>query len=118
MAYTLFMERKFSTKNVEKGTDEFADTILIENKSSTNYVDKGTDELAFMKQKVNIIRRKGLYQFEGQSIGSQGWFKLDIDFFKLFIKIIQNSIKHCLKIILEIKSWKCIKRLLYRLIKN
>ena len=25
---------------------------------------------------------KGLYQFEGQSSGSKGWFKLDIDFLK------------------------------------
>ena len=44
-------------------------------------VDKSTDELADMKQKVNTIFEKGLDQFEGQSTGSKGWFKLDIEFF-------------------------------------
>ena len=82
MADTLLMEKISLTKNVEKGTDEFADTILMEKKCSINYVDKGTDELAFMKQKVNTISRKGLDQFEGQSIGSKVWFKLDIEFLK------------------------------------
>ena len=33
-----------------------------------------------MKLKKNTIHRKGLDQFEGQFIGSKGWFKLDIDF--------------------------------------
>ena len=56
--------------------------LFMEKKSSTKDVEKGTDELADMKQKVNTIRRKGLYQFEGLSIGSMGWFKLDIDFLK------------------------------------
>ena len=54
----------------------------MEKKSSTKDVDNGTDELAYMKQAVNTIFRKGLDQFEGQSIGFNGWFKLDIDFFK------------------------------------
>ena len=49
--------------------------------SPTFDVNKGTDELAFMKQKVNTICRKGLDQFEGQSILSKGWFKLDLEFF-------------------------------------
>ena len=57
-----------------------ADTLLMENKYSTKDVDKGTDELVFMKQKVNTISRKGLDQFEGQFIGSKVWFKLDIEF--------------------------------------
>ena len=38
-----------------------------------------------MKQKVNTICRKGLDDFEVQSIGSKGWFKLDIDFLKKFV---------------------------------
>ena len=38
-----------------------------------------------MKQKVNTILRKGLNQFEGQSTGSKGWFKLDIECFKTTI---------------------------------
>ena len=51
--------------------------------------DEGTDELAFMKQKVNTIRGKGLNRFEGQSTGSKGWFKHDIEFLKqLFLKVI------------------------------
>ena len=90
----------------------------MKKKSSTKDVDKGTDELADMKQKVNTIFRKVLDQFEGQSIGYKVWFKLDIEFFKLFLKFIQNYIKHNLKIILKIKTWKRIKRLSYRLIKN
>ena len=70
------------TKDVEKGTDELADTLLMENKYSTNDFEKGTDELEDMKQKVNTISRKGLDHFEDQYIRSKGWFKLDIDFFK------------------------------------
>ena len=74
-------EKKSSTNDVEKGTDKLADTLLMEKKSSTNDVDKGTDELSDMKQSVNKSRRKGLYQFEGQSSRSKGWFKLDVGFF-------------------------------------
>ena len=60
----------------------------MDNKYSTKDVDKGNDELSFMKQKVNTIRRKGLDQFEGQSIGSKGCFKLDIELFlTIFSKI-------------------------------
>ena len=33
---------------------------------------------------MNTIHRKGLYQFEGQPIGSKGWFKLDIEFLNTF----------------------------------
>ena len=57
------MKKKYSTKYVNKDTNELADTLLTEKKYSTKYVDKVTDELAFMKQQVNTIRRKGLYQF-------------------------------------------------------
>ena len=72
------MEEKLLTNNVDKCTDELVDTVLTENKSSTKDVDKGTDEFVFMRQKVNTILRKVLDQFEVQSIGSKGWFKLDI----------------------------------------
>ena len=72
LADTLLMEKKSLTKNVEKGTDELESTLFMEKKYSTKDVDKGTDELALMKQKVNTIRRKGLDQFEGQSIRSKG----------------------------------------------
>ena len=82
MANALFSEKKSSTKDIEKGTDELEITLLIEKKSSTKYFDKGTDELEFMKQKLNTIHRKGLDQFEGQSIRSKGWFKPDIEFLK------------------------------------
>ena len=72
---------KSLTKDVEKGTDEFSDMTLMDNRYSTKYFDKGTDELVDMKQAVNTIFRKGLDRFEVQSIGSKGWFKLDIEFF-------------------------------------
>ena len=77
----LLMDKKSSTNNVYKGTDGLADTLLMQRKSSTKYVDKGTDELAFMKQKVNAIIGDFLDHFEGQSIRSKGWFKIDIDSF-------------------------------------
>ena len=116
---TPFSEKKSLTKDVEKGTDKLADILLMENKYSTRDVDKGTDELADMKQAANKIHRKGQDQFEGQSSGSKGWFKLDIVFFKQFFpRVIQNHIKTCLKIILKINTWKCIKCLLYCLINN
>ena len=43
---TPLSEKKYSTKDVQKGIDELADTILMEKKSSKNDVEKGTDELA------------------------------------------------------------------------
>ena len=76
------MEKKSSTKDVDEGTDEFADTPLLEKKYSTKDVDKGTDELIYMKKEVVTIRRKGLDKFEGQSNVSTGWFKLDDGFLK------------------------------------
>ena len=36
-------EKKYSTKDVDKGTDELAYTIFMEKKPSTNDVEKGTD---------------------------------------------------------------------------
>ena len=60
---------------------EVITTPLSEKKSLTKDVEKGTDKLAYIKQGVNTIHRKGLDQFEGQSSGSKGWFKLDIEFF-------------------------------------
>ena len=54
--------------------------LLSDNKYLTKDVEEVTDELAFKKQKVNTICRKGLNKFEGQSTGTQVWFKLDIDF--------------------------------------
>ena len=45
---------------------------LVEKTYSTKDVDKGTDELADIKQAVVTISGKGLYQFEGQSKGSKG----------------------------------------------
>ena len=56
---TPLSENKYSTKDVEKGTDKLADMLLMEKKYSTKDVDKGTDELAYMKQVVNTILRKG-----------------------------------------------------------
>ena len=78
---TPLLEKKSSTKDVDKGTDELVDTPLLEKKSSTKDVEKGTDKLADMKKAVVTIRRKGLDEFEGQFKGSTGWFKLDSGFF-------------------------------------
>ena len=58
------------------------DIPLTEKKFSTKDVDKGTDELADMNQAVVKIRREGLYQFKGQSKLSKGRFKLDNGFLK------------------------------------
>ena len=82
MVTTPLSENKSSTKDVEKGADKFVDMLLTEKKYSTKDVEKGTDKLADMKQAVNTILRKGLDQFEVQSSGCKGWFKLDIGFIK------------------------------------
>ena len=119
MEDTLLYEKKASTKKVVKGADKKADTQLSEKKSLTKNVKKGNDELAFKKQKFHTIFRKGLNQFEGQSTVTHAWFKLNIYFFKrLIVKVIQNSINNCLKIILKIKIRKCMKCLLCRLINH
>ena len=73
-------EKKSSTKDVKKGTDKLSDMLLMEKKYSTKDVDKVTDYLAYIKQAVTTIIRKGLYQFEGQYSGSKRWFKLVIGF--------------------------------------
>ena len=59
VATTPLLEKKSSTKDVDKGNDELADTPLLEKKSSKNDVDKGTDELSEMKKAVITILRKG-----------------------------------------------------------
>ena len=52
-------------------------TPSLEKKSSTKDIDKGTYELEDTKKAVVKIRRKGLYKFEVQSKGYTGWFKFD-----------------------------------------
>ena len=79
---TPLLEKNSATKDVDEGTDELVDMTLLDKKYSTNDVDKGTDELEDMKKTVVTILKKGLDQFEGQSKGSTGWFKLDSGFFK------------------------------------
>ena len=86
-------EKKESTQDVDKGTDELEAMTLMEKKYSTNDFDKGTDELADTKQTAVKIRRKCIYQFEGQYKGSKGWFKLDSGVLKPYLlQFIQNSI--------------------------
>ena len=46
--------------------------LLMEKKSSTKDVDKGTDELEDMKKTVVTICRKGLDKFESHSEGYKG----------------------------------------------
>ena len=66
---------------------------LMEKKYSTKDFDKGTDELADTKQTAVKIRRKCIYQFEGQYKGSKVWFKLDSGVLKPYLlQFIQNSI--------------------------
>ena len=89
---TPFLEKKSSTKNFDKGTDELADTTLLEKKSSTKDIDTGTDELADMKEAVVTIRRKVLDKFEGHSKGSTGWFKLDGGFLKTTFLTIHSEL--------------------------
>ena len=74
---TPWSEKKSSTKDVEKGTDELADMPLTDKKYSKNHFDKGTDELADMKQALVTICSKGLDQFDCQSIEYKGCFKFD-----------------------------------------
>ena len=98
-------------------TEEVVTTPFLEKKLSTKYVDKGTDELKNMKKAVVTILRKFLDKLEGKSKGYTGWFKLDSGFFFFNLQFIHNSIKN-LKVIFRIKTCNCIQRLLYRLIKN
>ena len=52
-------------------------TPFLEKKSSTKDDEKVTDELEDMKKGVVTICRKGLDKFEIQYKGSTGWFELD-----------------------------------------
>ena len=113
MVTTPFLEKKSSTKVFDKGTDELECMLFTKKKSSTKYVDKGTDKLADMKEAVVTILRKGLYQFEGQSKGSKGWFKLESGLLKkTFYTSHPELYKENLRIILNIKRRNCIQRLL------
>ena len=96
LADTLLSEKKNPTNKVEKGTDKKADPLLYEKNPLTKGFDKGTDELAFKKQKVHTILRKGLNQFEGQYTGTHGWFKLDIELKKNYSKSHSEFYKNCL----------------------
>ena len=73
--------------------DQRKRTILFDTKSFTKDVDKGTNELVFKKKKVNKLHRKGLNQFELQSNGTQGWFKLDIEFLKRTLYKINSELQ-------------------------
>ena len=81
----------------------------MEKRYSIKDVDKGADELAFMKQKVKTIRRKGLNQFEGQYIGSKGWFKLDIYFLTYFSKIRSEFYRALFKNNIEVQDMEVYK---------
>ena len=67
-----------------------------------------------MKQAVVTIFRKGLYQFEGQSKVSTGWFKLYGLFFKTtFYTINSEFYKELKKRRLKINKHNCIQNLLH-----
>ena len=72
-------------------TDELTDMLLLEKKYPTKDVDKGTDKLADIKKSVITIFRKGLDRFQGQSKGSTGWFKLDSGFLKITFSTIHSE---------------------------
>ena len=74
------LENKSLTKDVEKGTDESADTPLLENKYPTKDVDKSTDEFADIKKALVTILSKSLEKFQGQYKGYIEWFKLYSEF--------------------------------------
>ena len=119
LADTILSENKTSTNKVEKSTDEKAGTLFSEKKPLTKDVEKGTDELAFNKQKLNKIHRKGLNQFEVQSTGTQGWFKLDIEFLKTtFSKSHSEFYKLLFKNNIEDQDTEVYKKFLCRLINN
>ena len=56
MGTTLLADKKYSTKDAEKVTDELADTLFSEKKYSTKDVEKGTDELAdtLLSEKISL----------------------------------------------------------------
>ena len=66
-------------------------TPLSEKKSSTKDVEKGTDELEDMEKASVTIHRKCLDKFEGQSKVSTGWFKLDSGFLKTTLSTIHSE---------------------------
>ena len=65
---------------------------FLEKKSSTKDVDKGNDELVDTKKSVVTICRKGLDKFEGQSKLYTGWFKLDSGFLKTTFYTIHSEL--------------------------
>ena len=69
-----------------------ADMPLLEKKFSKKDIDKGTDELSDMKQAVVTICRKGLDKFDGQFKGSTVWFKLDSGFLKTTVSTIHSEL--------------------------
>ena len=59
---------------------------------------------------VHTIRRKGLNQFEGQSIGTQGLFKLDIESLKTtYSKIHSGLYKELFKYNIEYQDTEVYK---------
>ena len=59
VATTPLLEKKASTKDVDKSNDELADTPFLEKRYSTKDIDRGTDELADMKKALVTICRNG-----------------------------------------------------------
>ena len=93
-------------------------TPLLEKKYLTKDVDKGTDELEDMKQAVVTIRRNYLDKFEVDSKVSKGWFNLDSEFKNKDKSTIDPEFYKKLKWILKVKTRNFLKRFSCRLIKN
>ena len=67
-------------EEVVEGTDEVQK--CTENITTNEEVDKGSERLEDTKEAVVTIRRKDSDKFEGQYIGSTGWFNPDSEFLK------------------------------------
>ena len=53
---------------------------------------RGTEILYYMKEAVVKIHRKYLYGFEGQSIGSTGWFNIYREFKKIKLSTLEPDL--------------------------
>ena len=94
MVTTPLLEKKSSTKDVDKVTDELVDIPLMENKYPTKDVDKGTNELAYMKQEVVTIFRKGYGSLRFSLKDIRCCLSLIVGK-QHFLQFIQNSINIC-----------------------
>ena len=74
-------------------------------------VDKSTEILDDMKEAVVTICKDYLYNFDGQSKGSTGWFNFDHEFLKRKFSTLEPEFyKKFMKRILKVNIWNHLKR--------